>query len=170
VSTVHFVDPASRLVVTTCTGEVSRIEVETSLTKLRRHPDFKPDFRQLADLSLVSRLDLHFVDMETIYHGYDPFSNEAKRAVVAPDNGATYGLARMYQSIVNSAQFEVFQLMLDAITWLGLEATILQAACKRNLSNLKSFQLREGLVMDLPPGAPKSFRVLRKPKGKTSGA
>jgi hypothetical protein len=166
---LHFVDPPRRLVVTTCWGEVSRTEVEASLTKLRKHPDFRPDFRQLADLSRVLNLDLYFADMDAIHRGYDPFSNEGRRAVVVPDNGATYGLARMYQSLVDSPQFEVFRSMLDAIAWLGLEVTILQAVSKTDLSKLESAQLKEGLVVDLPPDVPKSSRALRS-RGKRTGA
>src|SRR5690242_16205058 len=98
---LHTVDPSVRLVVTLCCGAISREDVVASLEKLRKHPDFKPEFHQLADVSLVSSLELNFNDMAVIHRLYDPFSNQGKRAVVAPGRGATLGLARMYQSIVD---------------------------------------------------------------------
>jgi hypothetical protein len=39
--------------------------------------------------------------MEAIYRCHDPFSNEGKREVVAPGQGATFGLAWMYQLLVD---------------------------------------------------------------------
>lgn len=134
---------------------------------LREHPDFRADFSQLVDLSEVSRLDLFFADMNTIHRVHDPFSKEAKRAVVAPGGGATFGLARMYQSIVDSEQFEVFRSLLDAISWLGLEVTNLRAASKKDLPKPESAQLKEGSTMDVPPGGPASFGARRK-RGKGS--
>ena len=125
---LRFVDPSNRVVITMCSGEVSRTEVETTLTELSQHPDFRPDFSHLVDLSEVSRLNLYFADLDTIHRAHDPFSNKSRRAVVAPGSGATFGLARMYQSLVESAQFRVFESMADALAWLGLDVTILQTA------------------------------------------
>jgi hypothetical protein len=48
-----FVDPSMRLVITKCWGEVSRDEVAHSLDEPGTNQDFKPDFRQMVDLSLV---------------------------------------------------------------------------------------------------------------------
>lgn len=129
---LHFVDASNRLVITTCAGEVSREEVVESLKELRAHPDFRPDFGQLADLSEVSRLNLSFNDMEAIARLYNPFSNEGKRAMVVPVKGATFGLTRMYQLLVDHEHFEIFQSAHDAIVWLGLGTTILEAASKIN--------------------------------------
>jgi hypothetical protein len=128
---LHVVDSSNRLVITTYTGDVSREEVVARLKELRDRHDFQPDFSQLTDLTQVSKLNLDFHDMEAIYHSYDPFSHEAKRAVVAPANSATFGLARVYQSLVEPAQFEVFHSLLEAISWLGLEATTVTDAIRR---------------------------------------
>jgi hypothetical protein len=133
----HFVDKSARVVVTTCSGRVSRDEVIESLIELRKHPDFHPDFSQLSDLSQVLKLDLAFADMEAIHHLYDPFSTQGRRAVVAYD-GAPYGLARMYQALVDHEHFQVFRSMLEAIAWLGLEATILRAVQERNRADEKA--------------------------------
>lgn len=132
----HFVDPALRLVFTKCSGDVSRDDVVTSLNVLNDHLDFQPDFRQLVDLTQVSRLDLGFRDMEVIHRMHDPFSNKGKRAVVAPGSGATFGLARMYQLLLDHENFEVFQFARDAVVWLGRDLTVL--AAMRKLESCKA--------------------------------
>ena len=131
----HFVDPVHHLVLTRCTGEVSRDEMVASLAKLREHPDFRPGFSQLADLSLVSVLNLGLNDLEAIHRLHDPFSNQGKRAVVALGSSATFGLARMYQSLVDHVRFEVFQSLLEAVGWLGLDMAIVEAASNKNASS-----------------------------------
>ena len=123
----HFVDPAKRLVITKCSGEVSRDEVVKSMKKLKDRLDFQPSFCQLVDLSQVSKLNLGFSDMEIIHRLHDPFSTEGKRAVVAPGSGAIYGLARMYQLLVDHENFEVFQSELDAVLWLGCDLSVISA-------------------------------------------
>ncbi len=147
---LHFIDPTNRLVITMCSGEVSRAEVETSLTALHQHPDFGRDFCQLVDLSQVSHLDLRFADMDAIHRVHDPFSNKGRRAVLALGSEANFGLARMYQSIVDSAQFKVFRSMLDAVAWLGLEVTIVQAACRKLAEDQKT-QVQKGIVLSFQP-------------------
>ena len=127
----HFVDAGNRLVITKCSGEVSREEVMASMEKLRSEPDFRSDFHQLADLSGVSKLNLGFNDMEAIHRLCDPFSNQGKRAVIAPGRGAVFGLARMYQSLVDHENFQVFQTIHEAIVWLGLEIATVNVAMRK---------------------------------------
>jgi hypothetical protein len=128
----HFVDRSNRVVVTTCSGELSRDEVIKSLIDLRKHPSFEPDFSQLSDLSQVSRLNLSYADLETIRSLYDPFSIQSRRAVAAPGSDSNYGVARMYEALVDQERFQVFRSLLDAISWLGLEVTILHPARKKD--------------------------------------
>ena len=130
----HFVAPAMRLVITLCWGEVLRDEVINGLEKLSLNPDFNPDFAQLTDLSQVSKLNLGFNDMDVIHCLHDPFSNVGKRAVVAPGHDALYGLARMYQLLVDHEHFEVFHLLPDAVSWVGLEITAVAAAMRKAVS------------------------------------
>ena len=131
----HIVDPVRHLVITSCSGVVSRDEMVTSLTKLRENEDFQPNFFQLADLSQVSSLKLGFGDLEAIHRLYDPFSNQGKRAVVAPGTGATFGLARMYQSLVEHARFEVFQSLQEAVAWLGLDVATIDSSSHNKASS-----------------------------------
>jgi hypothetical protein len=162
VALLHFMVPSDRVVITMCSGKVSRGEVETSLTELRQHPNFRPDFGQLADLLHVSNLDLRFEDIKAIHRRYDPFSHEARRAVVAHGGSAPFELAWMYQLIVNSAQFEVFQSMLDALEWLHLKVTTLEAAYEGKLAAGKQDQSLERMVLVVPHDVPTSLRKAKK--------
>jgi hypothetical protein len=162
---LHVVDSSNRIVITKCTGDVSRDEIAKSLQELREHPDFKPDFNQVSDLSQVSRLNMGFNDMEAIQHLHDPFSKEGKRAVVAPGNGTTFGLARMYQSLVDHENFEVFHSLLDAVAWLGLDGSVITKAMTGKLRRRKP----ESSVVELPPKVPNPFRALKRRRKRTVG-
>lgn len=54
-----------------------------SLQALGGDPGFNPGFRQLVDLSQISKLRLRLKDLEEIQHSWDPFSNTGKRAAFA---------------------------------------------------------------------------------------
>jgi hypothetical protein len=128
---LNFVDPTNKIVVTTCCGHVTRGDLATGLENLAKHPDFRPDFRQLIDFSQAERLDLGYKDLFGICRAYDPFSKEGKRAIVAPGTGIAYGLGRMYQSITDSEHLEVFHSLVEAISWLGVEGTVLEASIRQ---------------------------------------
>ena len=160
----HNVDGQSRTVFTVCSGIVTRDEVLRGFKELRNNSTFKPDFCQLADVLQVSNLDLLFSDVYAI-RAQDPFSNKSKRAVVAPAGEATFGVARMYQSVLDSDQFQVFTSMLDAIVRLGLEVSILQAVTKAESSKHTS---KKWSAMDLPRDVPKSFHPLKRRKKSAS--
>jgi len=114
-----------RLVISTCYGELTLQELKSAGANLRSHADFHPDFRQLIDLSHVVKVDLHFRDLYQLKHADDPFSNEGKRAVFAP-NDVSFGMSRMYQLILNTAHFEVFRSLADALAWLELDPATLE--------------------------------------------
>jgi hypothetical protein len=114
-----------RLVISTYYGELTVQELKSAGASLRSHPEFRPGFRQLIDLSHVVKLDLHFRDLYQLKHADDPFSNEGKRAVFAP-NDLSFGMSRMYQLILNTANFEVFRSLADALAWLELDPATLE--------------------------------------------
>ncbi len=120
VSVQHFVAFNSAVVFTLCWGEVTRDELVTSLADLRNRPEFRASYHQLIDLSQSSKTALDFKDICGIHLADDPFSNEGRRAFVAPRGSASFGFARMYQFIVDSSQIEVFDSLANAIRWLGL--------------------------------------------------
>jgi len=71
------------------------------------NPRFKPGFRQLFDLSQVSKLRLRLKDLQEIQHSWDPFSNTGKQAVFAIQP-PIFRLAKTYRSLVARTEFRVF--------------------------------------------------------------
>jgi hypothetical protein len=162
VAVQHFIDSAHHVVITTYSGDVTYADTVASLSALRRDPSFRPNYRQLSDFSQTSTLQLDSRSLKEIYCTHDPFSNEGKRAMVAPEGGVAFECARMYQSLVASAQFEIFASLLEAIAWLGLEITILQAASKRSFAARRYATQDDGVLLDLPSNVPRSFRGIRR--------
>ena len=115
------------LVITSCYGELAIREIQADAARLRDHPEFRPDFRQLIDLSHVVKLHLNFRELYQLKHACDPFSNLGKRAVFAPSD-LTFGMSRMYQSILNTSHFEVFRSLSEALGWLELDPAALEDA------------------------------------------
>jgi len=160
-SVLHFVDRSHRLVVSTFSGEVTRDQIAAACTKLRHDRDFRPDYRQLADMSQVSRLNLYLEDLNSISSTYDPFSSKSRRAFFVPDR-TTFGTVQTYQSVVNSEQFEIFPSLLDAISWLDLEVTVLQAASKKSSFRPDSDPEQKSLTFNLPSNTPPTFQPIRR--------
>jgi hypothetical protein len=121
----NFVDP-NRMVITMCAGEVTRDEVVASLTDLRERSDVKPDFRQLVDFSQDSRLEPDFKDLYRICRARELLSHKGKRAIVAPG----------HRSSLHNDRFKVFQSLVDAMSWLGLEVNVL--VLRQRLTTLRS--------------------------------
>jgi hypothetical protein len=149
--------PLQRLVITTCSAEVTLADIVATGMKLRDDPEFRPYFCHLNDLSHTSKLDLHYKDLQTIRHSFAPFSNESRRAFVAPGTGASFGLARMYQFLVDSTRFEVFHSVVEAISWLGLDATVLEIRTGGLATSSREHE--NTVILDLPHDVPASFLV-----------
>jgi hypothetical protein len=165
---LHLVDRPHHLVVTTFSGQVTVDEIAAACTKLRHDHDFRPSYRQLADLSKVSRLELQPEQLTSIRLTYDPFAQESRRAFVATDEN-TFGVVTTYKSIVESEQFAVFPSLLDAISWLDLEVTVLHAVCLRDRYRSKSTEAEKGLTFDLPVSTPPTFRAMHRSSKKRHG-
>jgi hypothetical protein len=159
-SVLHFVDRPHRLVVSTFSGEVTRDDLVAACTRLRNDRDFRPDYRQLADLSQVSHINLYLEDLSSIRSNYDPFAQDSRRAFFAPDN-ETRGTVKSYESVVQSEQFGVFPTLLDAISWLGLEVTVLQAASMRG-SFRPDPSRGASLTFNLSSNTPPTFQPIRR--------
>jgi len=132
-----FVDPHSRLVITLCVREVVLAEGVASCLHIRNHPGFHPDFRQLVDLSMATNISLRFPDLYHLQQECDPFSNQARRAIVATD-AVSFGLGRMYQLITNSPNLEVFRTLHEALDWLECKGRLLESVIRELLAKKKA--------------------------------
>jgi hypothetical protein len=160
-SVLHVVDSSHHLVVTTFSGQVTLDEIAAACTKLGRDHDFRPDYRQLADLSQVSQLNLNDEDMRSIREIYDPFSSQSRRAFVVSDPGGTLGTVKSYQSIGGGDQFQVFPSLLDAINWLNLGATVLPAVSVTSSLRFASASSSESYSVDSSCNTPRSCQPFR---------
>ncbi len=85
-------------------------------------PAFRPEFCQLYDFQDVTDTNMSASEVRDLA-SYSPFSHQARRAIVAPQN-AVYGKARMFaiQREAGGGQEEVgvFRSLEEANVWLGL--------------------------------------------------
>jgi hypothetical protein len=158
----HLLDASQGLVITSCIGQVTREEIIASFKELRRQSGFHPEYRQIADLTQVSNLNLSFSDAETIHRIHDPFSKHARRAVVASKDSTVFGVSRMYAGVVQSEEFAVFTRISDAIVWLKLDTPVLQPASTRGSSTLPSPEDAFSQPVELPSDASQSIKLKKK--------
>jgi len=62
----NFVDPFHHVVISMCSGRVTREEFFCVFLELMRHPEFKPEFRQLISLSEVTAFEPSYRDQSAI--------------------------------------------------------------------------------------------------------
>lgn len=120
------VDREHDLVVGRVVGELTHDEILEFFDEIAAHPDFHPEMRHFIDARHGS-VNARFTEAR-MYAQLDPFSRDARRAVVVGD-ALQYGLARMYQGILGSQDQgpKPFQTMEDAARWLGIDRTVLES-------------------------------------------
>ena len=113
------IDVDQGLVLTRLVGAVTVAEVEEHNRNLAKDPHFRPDFKQLVDVSEFTKLyDAAEVGKSAEEHIFSP---GASRAVVAPSDAA-FGMSRMFAIRSESAgqRIRVFREMNAAKEWLGV--------------------------------------------------
>jgi hypothetical protein len=114
------IDRALRVVRSRGWGTLSTDDLQDYTSRLLADPAFDPDYRSLADLSEVTRVE---IDQVALSHAawMPSFTPGTRRAVIAPTD-LVYGLARMFAT--HSERFgqvvHVFRHRSDAEAWLGL--------------------------------------------------
>jgi hypothetical protein len=111
------IDVDRGLVLTRLAGPVSAAEVDEHNRNLARDPRFNPQFRQLVDVTELTRLhDSSEVRKSAEEHVFAP---GVRRALVAPSEAA-FGMSRMFaiQSERVGQRIEVFRDMDTAKAWL----------------------------------------------------
>lgn len=117
----YAIDIERRLVLSRIWGTPTEEEILDHGRRLRADPCFKPDFRQLLDMSdlkeiLISPQNIRQAARDQF------FSPGVRRALVAQSDTA-FGMARMYAlaSEVEGQTIEVFRDICAAEAWLGVE-------------------------------------------------
>jgi hypothetical protein len=118
--TSYSIDPDRRLVTSRIWGVVTDEEVLEHNRLLRADPAFDPTYRQIADMSDVTRNLVTLPNVqETARDQY--FTTGTRRALLVGDD-TTYGLCRMFATYAESVgqMVRVFRERKAAEEWLGL--------------------------------------------------
>lgn len=114
----YSIDRKTRVVTTTFSGTLTDHDVENLIDQLKRDPDYDPSFDELIDCTAVNE---NKVTQKTL-SSEQPFSHNARRAVVAPSS-LNYGVSRMFQTLQGNPQIEIFRTLDAARMWLGLASS-----------------------------------------------
>ena len=116
----YTIDTDQKLVVSRIWGAATEDEIFDHGQRLRNDPQFRPDFRQIVDMSELTEI---LVGSEMIRDASRKqfFAPGVKRALVA-NSDAAFGMARMYAISSEAAgqTIEVFRDMKAAETWLNV--------------------------------------------------
>jgi len=119
VANYWIVDPKNRIVIAKFGGNLTVADAARFAADIRNNPAFDPSFSELSDLTEVENPQIDYASAVTIARYIDPFSHEARRAIVAPRR-SVYEVARMYQLIRNDENIFLFKTIDEARDWLGL--------------------------------------------------
>jgi hypothetical protein len=115
----YTIDSDRKLVVSRIWGAATEDEIFDHGQRLRNDPQFKPDFRQLVDMSELTEI---LIGREVIRDASRNqfFSPGVRRALVA-NTDAAFGMARMYAIASEAAgqTIEVFRDKKTAEVWLN---------------------------------------------------
>jgi hypothetical protein len=116
----YTIDIDRKLVVTRIWGAATDDEIFDHGQRLRNDPQFRPDFRQLVDMSELTEIRVGTGVIRDASRNQF-FSPGVRRAVVA-NSDAAFGMARMYAiaSEIEGQTIEVFRNMNAAEAWLEL--------------------------------------------------
>jgi hypothetical protein len=117
----YSIDPAQKLVTSRIWGIVTNDEVDEHNRQLRSDPLFDPNYRQIADMTGVTRNMVTFDNVrQTAQDQY--FTPGARRALLVADD-TTFGLCRMFETYAESTGqvLSVFRDRKQAEDWLGLQ-------------------------------------------------
>jgi hypothetical protein len=115
----YHIDKARKLVMTSASGVMSRVDVNDHFQKLQSDPDFRPHFSELGDFTHLTRIDLTAEDIRE-FARTDIFSSRSRRAVVVGDDSAAV-LAEMFallRQFAGERGIRVFRKLEDGIAWI----------------------------------------------------
>ena len=118
------VDPGDRIRVASFTGTVTDADLIEAYATLVADPAYRPELNDLADLTLVGRVEVSSEALQRLIGMYAPIDAlkvPTRLAIVAPID-LTYGISRMYELLRGDDVPEevcVFRDLGEARAWLG---------------------------------------------------
>jgi hypothetical protein len=115
----YAIDPRQAVVFRWWRGLVTTLDIVDNAERLRNDPQFDEHFSELVDMSAFAGTSASSSSLNGIARKADPFAPSSLHAVVAPGKAA-FGIARMYQTVWEGANFAIFRSSQEARHWLGL--------------------------------------------------
>lgn len=112
------IDPERRLVTVEFGKKLTAEEIARYAERLKIHPEFQPEFSEIANLTEVEEIDLQAEDFLKLADKIDPFSPKAKRAFVVQTTTQRHA-ARMHKLLRSEKNFEIFESLEDAEKWVS---------------------------------------------------
>jgi hypothetical protein len=118
------IDPQRELVICRAWGSLSDDELRAHYKRLMADPNFRPGYRQIADLREVTDFTVDSRTIEEVAR-MQVFEPGTRRAFIAP-TGVAYGLARMFSthSAASGQDLRVFNNAASAEAWLAVSGTL----------------------------------------------
>ena len=109
-----------RLVITRWIGSMGDRDLIDADDEFRKNPAIKPEFDQLADLTLATEGGVSRQTLQVLTTRAPAFSNTSRRAFVAPSD-VTFGMARMFEQMrgEDAGEIRIFRSMEEAEKWLA---------------------------------------------------
>jgi hypothetical protein len=118
-----FIDVPRGMVFSQGVGALGLAEALDHTNRLLAHPDFRPEFNQLADFRGATVTTLTHADVRELANRR-VFANQSRRAFVV-GTGVQYGLARTFGTLrefQGETGIQVFRELEPALQWLELPA------------------------------------------------
>ena len=113
------IDKDRKLVLSTGSGFVTKMEALAHQDQVLNDPDFDPSFSQLADFAQLTNTDIGMSDLGT-FAQRDAFSISSRRAIIVSGDIA-YGFAKifeLYRQLAGAHGIRVFRTSDEAWNWL----------------------------------------------------
>jgi len=116
----YTIDKKLGVVFTRAWGKLTDEDAFDYQRRLSVDSEFDPNFRQLADLSLVETFLVTSNGIQTLIDE-DCWAPDSRRAFVSPSD-LLFGMTRMGQTLMEGAsrKMNVFRIKSEALCWLGI--------------------------------------------------
>ena len=115
----YFIDKQRKLVLSAARDILTCADLVERTDRLRRDPEFVPEYRELFDFMGVTRIELSAAEIQSMAAG-SPFAPSSRRAFLVTGELA-YALGRMsasYHDLNGERNISVFRDRAEALRWI----------------------------------------------------
>jgi hypothetical protein len=116
------IDPQLKLVHSIYYGELEDRDLSEQRLQVSTHPDFRPYFSYILDLTGVTKLKVSNAAVRDCATSPSLFDRDVIRVMVAPAAGAVFGMSRMYQMLASETRpnLEIVRTLEEAYKLVGI--------------------------------------------------